>query len=301
MTRWKASFYVVIGALCYGTLSTLVKIVLQQGFSIQDISSSAIVMGCLLLWLWTLPVLGEIRKYSWKSIFIVVIVGCVWGFTEIFYMLTLDKLPASLAVVLLFQFTWMTQIVHMIQTKKWLSTNRWIALGIILLGTYLGSGTDISHLLQINAMGILLGLSSALAYTASIYISGSVGTQMNQLLRSSLMLTGQMIFVLFVFSPTLSFVNAFSKGLWSWAMLLGFIGFVVTTYSFNKGVPHIGTSLAGVLGSIELPMVILLSSLILRETVTITEWIGVIFILFGIVISEYDGLLFTRKYKRSRK
>ncbi len=301
MTQWKASLYVIVGALCFGTLSTLVKIVLDQGFSIQDISSGAIVVGCLMLWICTFPVLGEIKKYPWKTLLIVILVGSVWGFTEIFYMLTLEKIPASLAVVLLFQFTWMTQIVHMIQTKTLLSTNRWIALGIILFGTYLGSGTDINHLLQINAMGIFFGLLSALSYTASIYVSESVGTHMNQLLRSALMLTGQMIFVVLVFSPTFSFVNAFAKGLWPWAVLLGILGFVVTTYAFNKGVPHIGTSLAGVLGSIELPMVILLSSLVLRENVTIVEWTGVILILLGIVISEYDSSPSIKKYKTSKK
>lgn len=101
------------------------------------------------------------------------------------------------------------------------------------------------------------------------------------------MLTGQMIFVLLVFKPPS--IQALSEGLWMWAGFLGLIGFVVTTYAFNRGVPHIGTSLAGVLGSIELPMVILLSSIVLLESVTPFQWMGVVAILVGIVLTEYGG------------
>lgn len=287
MARWKASLYVVIGATCYGMLSTFVKIILQKGFTIQEISTSAILFGCLMLWIITLPALREIKKYSWKTISIVTFVGTAWGFTEIFYMLTLNEIPASLAVVLLFQFTWMTQIVHMIQTKSWLTLDRWIALGFILLGTYLASGADITLLLQMNTLGVIFGLLSAVSYTASIYVSGAVSPDMNPSLRSALMLTGQMIFVLLVFKPPS--IQALSEGLWMWAGFLGLIGFVVTTYAFNRGVPHIGTSLAGVLGSIELPMVILLSSIVLLESVTPFQWMGVVAILVGIVLTEYGG------------
>jgi len=301
MSRWKAVVFVLIGALCYGTLSTLVKLVLQQGFTIQDISSSAIVFGSFLFWLITIPVIKDLKNHSYQTILIVVLVGSVWGLTEVFYMLTLDRVPASFAIVLIFQFTWMTQIVHMLQTKKWLSVNRWVALGCILVGTYFASGTRISELLQTDVLGILFGLLSALAYTVSIYVSASVGTQMNPFVRSSLMLTGQMVFVLMLFSPTFSFVKALPKGLWWWAILLGLIGFVVTTYTYNKAIPYIGVSLAGVLGSIELPMVILLSALVLREGVTIVQWIGVTLILVGIVIAETNKRLFIKKESVSDK
>src|SRR5690606_12968958 len=131
----------------------------------------------------------------------------------------------------------------------------------------------------------IFGLLSALSYAASVYISESVGAHMNQLLRSSLMLTGQMVFVLLVFSPTFSFVHALAEGLWPWALFLGFVGFVITTYTYNKAIPHIGTSLAGVLGTIELPTVILFSTLLLKETVTLWQWVGIILILLGIIVS----------------
>mgnify|MGYP001202328718 CR=1 FL=1 len=298
MARWKAIALIMIGALCYGTLSPLVKIALQQGFMIQDISSSSIVFGCFVLWILTIPVLADLKKYSYKTIGVVISVGSVLGLTEVFYMLTLAHIPASLAVVLLFQFTWMTQIVHMIQTRKGLSKSRWIAVGCILIGTYFASGAMLSQLFQSNTLGIVFGLLSALTYTISVFVSAAVGTHMNQLVRSSLMLTGQMVFVLMVFSPTFSFVKTVAAGLWKWAGLLGLIGFVVTTYAYNKAIPYIGVSLAGVLGSIELPMVILLSAVVLRESISATQWLGVGLILLGIVIADYSGLsLLKRRIK----
>ena len=295
MARWKAIVLMMVGAFCYGTQSPMIKIALQQGFIIQDISSSAIVFGCLLLWIFTIPALADLKKYSYKTIAVVLFVGSVLGLTEIFYMLTLARIPASLAVVLLFQFTWMTQIVHMLQTRSGLSKRRWIAVGCILVGTYFASEAMLRQLFPFNAWGIVLGLLSAFTYTLSILISASVGTHMNQLVRSSLMLTGQMVLVLMVFSPTFAFVKVVTAGLWKWAGLIGLTGFVITTYAYNKAIPHVGVSLAGVLGSIELPVVIFLSAVVLRESISATQWLGIGMILLGIVIADYGGRILLKK------
>ena len=63
-------------------------------------------------------------------------------------------------------------------------------------------------------------------------------------------------------------------------------GMVLPSYLYAKGAPFIETGLAAILGSIELPVVIVFSSVLLNETTSLTQWVGIVVILLGIVVSE---------------
>lgn len=286
MTKWRASLYVLSGAACYGTLATMTKLSFAQGFTPAEITSSHVLFGWLMLWLCVLPIVRKMRKIPWQTVMIVVAAGSIWGVTEMCYTVSLHKIPASLAVICLFQFTWMSQLVYMIQQRTWISGRRWLSLASVLFGTYWASGFNAFHLSQIDWFGIVLGLCSAISYTGSLFVSGTVGKHLNPLLRSAFMVTGQMILIFFIFPPTFLFTDALARGLWIWAGLIGFFGIVVTTITYNKGIPYIGTGLAGILGSIELPIVLLLATFILQEQVTAWQWMGTCFIVLGIVIAE---------------
>nr|WP_255724556.1 DMT family transporter [Shimazuella soli] len=275
-----------MGAMCYGSISTITKLAFQRGFSPAEISSGQVTFGCLVLWLFALPMWKKLRCVPRKSIFLLTLTGAVFGLTEIFYTLCLSKIPASIAVILLFQSIWMTQIVQMIQEKTWPSKALSISLMSIVLGTICASGFSMHDLKGLNMVGVALGLCSALSYTASMVVSGSVTTEVPSLLRSSFMVTGQMLFIFLVYPPTVLFTASMGQGLWFWIGLLGMIGIVATTFAYNKGMPQISPGLAGVLVSIELPMVILLSSTILKENVSLIQWMGVGCILIGIILTS---------------
>lgn len=55
---------------------------------------------------------------------------------------------------------------------------------------------------------------------------------------------------------------------------------------FAKGAPLIGTSLATILGSMQLPVTILLSVTVLHLPLEFIQFIGVAIILFGVAIAE---------------
>jgi drug/metabolite transporter (DMT)-like permease len=274
--------------MCYGCLSTIVKLAFQQGFTPAEIISGLVTFGCFMLWLFAIPLWKKLREIPMKNILLLILSGAVWGLTEIFYTVSLSKIPASIAVILLFQFTWMTQIVHMKREKTRLSKNHWLGLGSILFGTIFSSGFHLDDLIGLNILGVLLGLCAAISYTATLFISETVATDVTPLLRSSLLATGQMLFIFIIFPPTFLFSGALEQGLWMWIGLLGMIGIVITTFTYNKGIPHIGSGLAGILGSIELPIVLVLASTVLKESVLTTQWLGVGFILLGIVLTSIN-------------
>ncbi|MNW12748.1 EamA-like transporter family protein [compost metagenome] len=55
---------------------------------------------------------------------------------------------------------------------------------------------------------------------------------------------------------------------------------------FSIGMPHVGSGLGTILTASELPIVVILSSLVLAEPISLPQWIGVIVILGGIASSN---------------
>jgi drug/metabolite transporter (DMT)-like permease len=91
---------------------------------------------------------------------------------------------------------------------------------------------------------------------------------------------------MYVLYPPTVFVHDNGGMLLLWGLLLGLLGQVVPTVSFNIGIPKIGSALAAMLGSVELPVAILAAYLLIGEPITGLQWGGMALILGGIIISE---------------
>jgi drug/metabolite transporter (DMT)-like permease len=144
---------------------------------------------------------------------------------------------------------------------------------------------------SLHAKGIFFGLLSALTYALFIYFSNFVAIDVNPMIRSASFVTGGLFTNLLIFSPAFLIEGKLFDGLWFWGLLLGLFGTVIPTILFMKGIPHIGSGLASILGSVELPAVIVVAALFLHEQPTMLQWAGVLLILLGILISEAPNII----------
>jgi drug/metabolite transporter (DMT)-like permease len=222
--------------------------------------------------------------------------GTISGLTGIFYYLSLNTLTASFAVILLFQFTWMGLILEWIVYKKMPTTAKWIAMALVLCGSILASAPQLDTS-NINPKGILFGLLSAITYTLFMNFSGRVSNHLHPLIRSTLMVTGGLVTTFLIFPPAFLVNGDLGKGLWIWGILIGLFGSIIPSILFMKGIPQIGTGLAAILASIELPVVIVVSAIFLQEKTGLMQWLGILFILLGIVFSERGDFINRRQLK----
>jgi len=139
---------------------------------------------------------------------------------------------------------------------------------------------------QINIRGLLYGLASAVTYSVFLFSTGQVKSQLTPLMNSAVMLTATLP-VMYVLHPPTVFVQANGAYLLLWGLILGILGQVIPTITFNTGIPRIGSTLAAMLGSVELPVAIIAAHFIIGEQVALLQWLGMGCILIGIVISEY--------------
>lgn len=284
--RWLAVILVIIGASSYGFLSSFVKMAYKTGFNEAQITSAQMTMGTVLLW-----ILVAVNKKSWVNPFRgpwikLALIG-IFGvaLTTVCYNFTLTKLNASLAIVMLFQFTWMTIALDCAVRRRIPGRNEVGAILLIMLGTLFAVNLFGADWSQLSGIGILFGLLSGFTYCLFLFLTGQVKSDLPPLMKSSVMMTATIPIIYIVYPPSELFQGN-SGNLLLWGLLLGFLGHVVPTVAFNIGIPRIGSTLAAMLGSVELPVAVIAAFLIIGEPVLLIQWLGMFFILAGILLSE---------------
>jgi len=296
----KSMLLVFLGACSYGILSVLVKFAYEQNYTVHQVVGSQMVLGMMLLWMITFFISARRKRNNklgineplklrkrllMKQKCVLMAVGTTIGITSILYYACLQYVQASLAIILLFQFTWMGVVLEAISNRCRPSRRKMISLFMLWIGTCLASGM-IEQAIAVAWIGLGLGLLSAVSYALFIYWSGTAVIEADPLERSTWMVTGATIVVVIVFPPLFLIDGSLFSSLFMFGFLLAILGIVIPTLFFAIGVPHIGTGMATILGAAELPTAVLLSAWVLNEVVSMVQWIGVVIILMGIIIPQ---------------
>jgi len=290
MEKYKGALAVLIGAASFGILSTFVKKAYNLGFNLAEVTGIQAFLGAIFLWLLWLMCYPKIDKNKypaksskWKIIF----AGISTGAVSILYYKSVSLVPASLAIVLLMQYIWIGQLIEMLFFKAKPSLNQLIVIFCILAGTVIATGLIEEPLHSFSLEGIVYGLLASTAYAIFIIVNGRVGNDYPPLKKSALMITGAFVFITIVLQPISLFKAEVFAGILSYGLLLALFGTVIPPLLFSYGMPKTGYSLGSVLGAIELPVAIIMSSLYLNESVSLLKWGGVLFILLTIVWKNY--------------
>lgn len=273
---------VLFGAISYGVLSTIVTFAYRDGFSPNQVVVSQLLFATILLW--TIHFLQKGKKTSQKNWWKLLGVGLTVGFTSIFYYGSLQYISASIAIVLLFQFTWIGILIDAVVRRTLPKKDKVVSVIFLVIGTLLAGGVLESEL-HLSFIGVVLGLLSAVSYSLFILFSGNVSLDVNPWTRSAIAMTGALVIGSIVFPPNAFFFQVIVDGMFKWGVLLALF-VVISTVCFTIGAPKIDAGLAIILSSAELPTAVFMSYYVLNESIKPLRWLGVAVILVGIAIPE---------------
>lgn len=296
MKTWQYALIVLIGGCCYGALSTFVKLAYSAGFTSSEVTGSQFLMGTLLIWIAAL--FSKKKKLTMPKIGKLLISGIPLGLTSLFYYQSLQSLNASLAIIFLFQFVWIGSLFEWVFNKKPPTLGKIVSIGILIIGSIFASGIIGVGLGDITWQGIGWGMLSALTYTTFIFVSSSVEKDTPVVQKSALFTTGGMITVFILSPPTGLLQLPVLMEIAPYGFYLGLLGVVLPPILFTIGMPHVGPGLGTILTSSELPIAVILSSIVLSEHVSMSQWLGVVLILGGIVAGNLK-ISHTKKKKKS--
>lgn len=286
MNRLTASLLVLLGAACYGLIGPFVKMAYDAGFSPQDLTSSQFFMAFLVLGILAAFQGRGLLRLRRKDIGMLSLLGVLATGTSVFYYVSLSYLPASLGIVLLFQFAWIVMLIDFIMTRNKPDKMKWISLLFILVGTIFGVDLFKTDWTQVSGFGLLMGLLSSITYAAFLYLNEKVESKAPAIINSFVLTGISTITIFFVFPPKFLVNGTLGEGLWVWALIVGCLGQVIPPIMFNKGIPVVGGAIAGILASVELPVAVVASSLLLGEKVSPVRWFGILLVVAGILIAE---------------
>lgn len=295
----KGILFVLLGAGCFGFTPVFAKLGFSYGYSLGQINIVQMLISSFLLWSITLIKRPSFKGLTKKNLPLIMLTGCFTGLTSIFYYGAMQYLPASLAIILMFQFVWIGIILEWIFSKVKPAPITVLSIFLILIGVFFASNIINGDIQGLPLKGFLFGILSAFTYAGFIFFSGKVAVDVDPLARTSLMATGSTILILIIFMRDLPSVFPLETNLVATAVGVSLFGAVFPPLFFAVGAPLVTGGIANILTSIELPIAILSASIILSETVTPLQWLGTAIILAAIALNELGGKLFrVRKHNK---
>lgn len=288
----KGGIFVFLGACSFGFLSSVTKTAFSYNYTVGEITGLQNFLGFVFLWVLflsqklfapkTLEPYEAQKNIKHTPIWKIMLAGTFTGLVGILYYKSIKLLPASVAIILLMQYLWMTIIIEKFVFKKNPNKVQLIATAFVIFGTVFASGV-LDASIQINFKGVAFGLLAALAYSIFLLTSGRVGTTLPVLKKSALIVTGSWIVTWIIFPPTFFFNGVLFSGLYKWGTTLAIMGTVIPPLFFSIGIPKTGVSIAAIISAVELPAAIFAAYVALNENVTIWRWFGVLIILLAII------------------
>ncbi len=276
---------IVLGSSSYGILSTIIKVAMQHGFKTEEAVTSQYVIGFLLALILFIFTQRSLPKLTGKGFLIIMVSGLITGNTGIVYGQAVRYLPASLAVVMLFQFTWIGLFLDCLLHRRRPSRNELISLAFLVIGTILAAGILDVDLSGLDWRGWAFGLASALSFACFMQFNSRPVEGISTIGRMTIMSFFAMCMICLFQSPEI-IVNGklFGTELLYYGLALGFFGIILPILLFTISVPKVGGGLASILSAMELPVAIIASVLVLHEKLSILQACGIVLVLIGMML-----------------
>ncbi|MEG1561631.1 MAG: DMT family transporter [Raoultibacter sp.] len=301
-SKLRAAFFVFLGGISYGAIAAIAKLAYAQGFTWSQVVVSQGFFAVVYFGIIVATQLvrrSHVVKVGPKQVAKLLLLGCFTCTTAIFYYFSLTMLPASIAITLLFQFTWIGMVLQVITTRRPPSASEVAAIVLIFAGTLFASGFLSSsfggsiNFAEFNPLGIACGLISALSCALFLFFSGRFETTMPPMQRGFITCCGTLLLGLCV-CPSYFTSGVLLQGILPFGMALGLFGLFFPVLLFGLGAPHLPAGVSTIMASSELPASVVLALILLQEHVDILQIIGIIVILAGVIVSQAPNL-FPRK------
>ncbi len=296
MKNLKYISMVLLGGIMYGTMSSLVKLAYQRGFNAAELSFWQAFLAVLLLGLCALLLRktekGNIQN---KDVLPLILIGCAIGLTNFLYYESVQYISASLAIVILMQFTWLGILLEWIVFKRKASRLAMLPVFFILIGTIMAGGVLEMTGWTFSAKGTLLALSASLTYAVYIIANGRCGKTVRWQSKSMTIMVGSSTCIFLINSQTILSGDYLCSEFAGWAVVLAIIGTTIPTALFAAGISKIGAGISSILMAVELPVAVLCARIILHERISPLQSAGIIIMLASISAMNYYKVFKSKK------
>lgn len=278
-----ASYLIVaISAVCFGTISLWAKWGYALGLDPLGLLVLRFGIASLLLWG---AVLVSYRKLPWlgirQTLFLSLQGGLGYGFTAGFFFLALENLPAGMASMLFYLHPLLTAAFTPVLFKQSIGKRTQVALAIAVVGSaFLASGALQGKL---SWLGVVYALLAAVAYSGFTLAGQFTTRDTSPLLVTAYTTTACFVAISLWVRPSVTWVASLTWPMWLVGSGLALVATFLGILLYLAGIQHIGASQASIVSALEPATGVLLSVLVLNETLGFAQCIGIGLILLGAI------------------
>lgn len=283
--------YVLVGASSYGLVAVIVKLALDEHLGPEAIATSQSMLGFSVLALAYLvrrAFRARAPLPSRRDTLGLLGLGVSTGVTAVLYYGALSQLSATLAVVLLFQFTWMGVLAEALLARKIPSLASLASVLLAWVGTWLAVGAWEGVTFYGTSRGLAYGVGAGVAYTVFVVGTSRVATDVSPLDRSVLMAASALAVLVVAFPPKFLGDPTRMRALLPWSAMLAGFGVIVPNVAFALGSPRIGGERASIVAAVELPVAVIAAHVVLGERMSSSAVLGVALILVAVMLPALD-------------
>jgi len=298
-----AVIFALIAGASYGVGGAVSQIVKAQGVEIGYMIVAQSIAALVVLGILVIASKKFRPSMSRKDAVKLIVLGMTSVFSSVGYYIAIDLISVGAAVAMQFQYVWIAVVFQCIFERTLPKKMTVVSAIMVVVGALLASGMAeelAAGSLKMDPVGILFALLCAVFYALFIYMNSRVATEHHPVPRTFFLVIGAVIFTLVV----LPFMNAGPLPDLAvavpWGFVMGAIMVVAPCLCIVAASTKLSGGLVAILTSSELPVAVLAGCLMLGESVTLVNIIGVVMIIAAIVLSESGSLFASRRKVRNK-
>ena len=264
-SRRKGVALSVAAAMAYGTGPVMIKGALAGGAAVWTLMVHRLLIAAVLLWVvaTVARAVAPLRADGKRYVALALALGAfVYSAQLACFALALERISASLVVILFYSFPIVVTVVAVVTGRDPLSARRVMALVLGMSGVALVAlaGDE----LRAEPVGVLLGLGAAVACACVVLGSDVLSDRLLPLGLSALLISGSA--VAFVATlPLVGFDASIDRPTWLLIVAIAVVPGVLGTTAMLAGVEAVGPSLASILMTLEPPVAVILAWIVFGE------------------------------------
>ncbi|WP_269526594.1 EamA family transporter [Coraliomargarita parva] len=289
--RWKGIALVLNTGCCWGFHGVLIKFAYSLGASFLQVFLVEALFASLYYGCFARGFLKTVRPRGWSQWLQLSGIGLASVGVGNLLFLAFSLGPVAIAATLMFMYLPVVYAVSLISGNQSFSAPKLCSILLVLIGATLTTQI-FSSLGEPGAVAaVFSALAASFCYALVFILTPGVASfttvEFRSFSISAFGLVGCLIVWCFV--PSLWYPLDGQLGSFLiMAIVLGVVGQTLPVLTLMKGLPITGSSLGGVLASVELPIAVFSSAILLGESLSPSKIVGVVLVLSGIVLYNYS-------------
>jgi drug/metabolite transporter (DMT)-like permease len=278
----KGYLYGALSAVLFGSCGIIIKIAFEEGMDSINILIFQYIISIPIMFFAMLFIDKSMLKIDRKGLYHTAVLGIVGNtFMTVFYYGAFNYLDVSVVTILLYTYPIMVFTYSLVFEKNTLNFNKLCDVLIAFSGCFLTLGL-INGVGNFPIKGCIFGILAALFYTFMNIYSEKYMIELNPLTMNFYSIIFSLLSLMVLRFPAQSFKMDLSVQLIVCVIMLAVLCEIIPVTLLYAAIKEIGSLKVSIIGNLEIPTAMLLSFLILGESISWLQVIGAAMVIYAV-------------------